>query len=138
MAVSKKHTTKKTTLIKIMLGISLIVLGIVLNNYNIGGEDFFGYGSVGGYLIYVGILICILAIIMSYRNKNKIVDERMEKIAYKAMWITFLFIIILSFCIMIIDGINPINMKYSQFMSYFVCLIILFYAISYKILERKY
>jgi len=118
-------------------GFALIVIlsGLLLTYFNIGNE-FLGFSSVGTWLLYVGFLMIAIVTLQTLSNKKRIIDERMEYIASKSGRITFLVIILTSFAIMIIDGIKPITISYSYFMSYFICGIVLVYLISYKILLR--
>jgi len=113
----------------------LILAGIFLSYYNIGNE-FLGFQSVGTWMIYVGFVMLAIITLQLISNKKRIIDERMQLIASKAGRITFLVIILVSFIVMIADGIKPITIPYSYFMSYFVCGIILVYVISYKILLK--
>jgi len=113
----------------------LIVAGLLTLHYDIGNE-FLGFSSVGTWLIYVGFVMLAIITLQLISNKKRVVDERMQFIASKAGRITFLAIILVSFIVMIIDGIKPITIPYSYFMSYFVCGIILVYVISYKILLK--
>ncbi len=113
----------------------LIVAGLLTLYYNLGNK-FLGFSSVGTWLIYVGLIMLTIITLQLISNKKRIVDERMQFIASKAGKVTFLAIILISFIVMIADGIKPITVPYSYFMSYFVCGIILVYVISYKILLR--
>jgi len=106
---------------KIGFGILMIVLGIVLETYNVGGEDFLGFASVGNWLIYIGFLSIAVMILQSFEKKKRKTDERMYFVANKANRITFLVVIIASFAVIILDGISRITMPYSLFMSYFIC-----------------
>jgi hypothetical protein len=113
----------------------LIVAGLLTLHYDFGNE-FLGFSSVGTWLIYVGFIMLAIITLQLISNKKRIVDERMQFIASKAGRITFLAIILVSFAVMITDGIKTITIPYSYFMSYFVCGIILVYVISYKILLK--
>ncbi len=115
----------------------LILAGLLTLHYNIGNE-FLGFSSVGTWLIYVGFIMLTVTTLQLVSKKKKIVDERMQFISSKALGITYLSVILIAFIVMIIDGIKPITIPYSYFMSYFACGIILIYAISYKILLRYY
>ena len=118
-------------------GFALIVLiaGIVLEYFNIG-EGFLGFGSVGYWLIYVGIVMLAVATLQLLLGKRRIIDERSQFIGMKAARITYVFIILSLFVTMIIDGIKSITIPYSQFMAMLICGITLVYFISYKILEE--
>ena len=121
-----------------ILFILVIVAGIVLSQLGIG-EEFLGFTSVGQWLIFVGFIGLTINILQEIRNKKKkIVDERMELINYKASRITFIALIVGAFIIMIIDGINPIEVPYSLFMSYLLAFLMFIYFIAYKIVERLY
>ena len=52
----------------------------------------------------------------------------------KTMTLTFT-VFIFAFALIIWDGIWPITMRYSMFISYAVCTMLLFYVIAYKMLE---
>jgi len=132
----RKYYTKKQLIPRYLFGAGLLVIGIVLNMLGIG-DEFFSYESVGNYLIFVGLLILFISTIFYVTKKKKVIDERMEKIGYKASRITFSIILLVAFLIMIIDGINKISIPYQLFMSYFICGILLVYIITYKIIERE-
>ena len=137
MAVSKKIVTKKSMICRYSFGAILVILGVVLNITGVGQGDFFSYNSVGSYLIFVGILVLILATMILFRMKKKIVDERAEKIASKAMAWVWYSIFLGGFVVMILDGIFHFNVILSSFVSYSICMILLVYVIAYKIIERK-
>ncbi len=132
---------KIKTRITIMYSLALawLALGLLLNHFNIGSADFQIYGSVGTWLIYVGFIGIIIATVrLLVPKKERVVDERMEFVAAKSLRFTFLCFFILAFVIMIIDGINPITTPYHLFMSYLVCVILVIYMATYKILLRFY
>jgi len=126
---------KKSLIWRYSFAIILIILGIILSYLNIGNE-FLGFSSVGFWLIYVGFIALAVVTLQLTLNKKRIVDERIEFVAIKAARITFIGIVLFAFVIMIIDGIRPINIAYSYFMSYLICGIVLLYLISYKILLK--
>ena len=115
----------------------LIVAGIIINLILVP-KEFFGYNSVGTYLIFCGMLIMILALLRGFVLKPKKLDERMTYVALKSTRLTFVIFILSAFILMIIDGIKPIAIPYSIFMSYFVCFIILCNFIIYKIMLKYY
>ena len=115
----------------------LIVAGIMINLI-VAPEEFFGYNSVGTYLIFCGMLIMILALLRGFVLKPKKLDERMTYIALKSTRITFVIFALSAFILMIIDGIRPIAISYSMFLSYFVCFIILCNFIIYKLILKYY
>lgn len=135
---SKKIVTKKSMMLRIVFIAVLMIMGIALNIYNIGSNEFFGYSTVGYYLIYIGFVMILATSIIYFTKREKIIDERTEMLRYKAGAITFTVFIFVAFLIIILDGINPITMRYSLFISYAVCAVLVFYVIAYKILERKY
>lgn len=116
----------------------MLILGALINHFNLGAGNFYVYGSVGTYLIYLGFIGLIIATLTEIRRREKIIDERMQFIATKAMRVTFLCLIIIAFIIIIIDGLKPITMPYHLFMSYIVSGMLAIYYISYKILLRFY
>jgi uncharacterized membrane protein len=128
--------THKNNLIRYAFGLISLAVGLILNALNIGKDTFLSFGSVGDYLIYIGIIAFIIMLVRSFYPKKRIVDERMLSVAAKANRIVFLAVIFGAFVIMIIDGIRPITMRYSFFMSAFVCAILLVYVVSYKILLK--
>jgi len=135
---SKKVVTKKGMIYRIAFIAILMVVGITLNLYNIGSNEFFGQSTVGNYLIYIGFVMILVTSINYFKKREKIIDERMEMLRYKAATITFMAFIFVSFAIIIIDGISPITIRYSLFISYLVCTILVIYIIAYKVLEKKY
>lgn len=135
---NKQDKTRKRNLIwRYSFATLLILSGIVLSYFNIGNE-FLGFSSLSLWLIYVGFVMLTVITLQMLFKKKRIVDERMEFIAAKASRVTFVGIILFAFLIMIIDGIKPIEVAYSYFMSYLICGIVLLYMISYKILSNKY
>lgn len=114
----------------------MIISGLILESLNIGENSFFGFASVGVYLIYIGFIGLIVFGIMKLRKKKNI-DERMESLALKSGRITFIFIISFAFLVMIIDGIKPIQIPYSIFMSYFIMGMVVVNVIVYQILLKK-
>ena len=117
-------------------GITLIFLGLILNIFGVGQKEFLGYTTVPMYMIFVGIIAIAVGVINSVFNKNRVVDERMLLVASKANRIVFLILILVAFIVMIADGITPVTIPYSIFMSYFICGIVLVYAVSYNIILK--
>ena len=114
--------------------LALIVLGLLFNNYSIGVRDFVTFGSVGNWLIFIGVVVMLATTLRAILRKKEVIDERMEFVAAKAMRITFLALVAGAFIIMLIDGIMPITLPYFLFMSYLLCALILIYTITYKVL----
>jgi len=135
---SKKVVTKKGMMLRVVFIAFLMVTGLLLNHYNIGTNELFGYSTVGNYLIYIGFVMILVTSIMYFTKREKIIDERIEMLRYKAGTLTFMVFIFVAFAIIILDGIQPITMRYSLFISYAVCAVLVFHVIAYKILERKY
>lgn len=135
---SKKVVTKKGMIYRVVFIAVLMVSGLLLNFYNIGENELFGYSTVGNYLIYIGFVMILVTSMMYFTKREKIIDERIEMIRYKAGTMTFMVFIFVAFVIIILDGIQPITMRYSLFISYMVCAILVFYVIAYKVLDRKY
>jgi hypothetical protein len=117
---------------------ALIVLGLILNYFNLGTHGLTVYGSVGIYLAYMGFMGLIVATLTEMWRKDKIVDERMQFVATKALRSTFLSLILAAFVITVVDGISPITMPYHLFMSYLVAGMLAVYYISYQALLRRY
>ncbi len=118
-------------------GLVLILVGLILNHFKIGSPNFEIFGGIGNWLIYIGFIGLIIATVrLLTKKKQKKVDERMEFVATKALRITFLFLLLAAFAIMIIDGIKTITIPYHLFMSYSICVLLITYFISYKILLR--
>jgi hypothetical protein len=59
-------------------------------------------------------------------------------LALKSTRLTFVIFIFSAFVLMIADGIKPISVPYSIFLSYFVCFILLCNVIIYKIMLKYY
>jgi len=130
---------KNKTRAKIMYGWAfvLILAGLILNHFNIGSPDFEIFGGVGNWLIYVGFVGLIIATVrLLTKKKQKKVDERMEFVTTKALRITFLFLLLAAFAIMILDGIKTITFPYHLSASYMICALLIVYFISYKILLK--
>ena len=128
----------KRAMAKFAIALAWILLGLMLNHFGLGGNDFSIFGSVGTYLIYIGFLGLLISGLTEVWRREKVVDERMEFVASKAMKLTFVCFILVAFIIMVIDGIKPITLPYHLFISYLVCGILAAYYISYKILLRFY
>lgn len=137
MAVSKKVETKKIIFSKYIFALTIIVLGILLNLLKIGMNEMFSYSSVGNYLIYCGILITFLVSIRSFFKKEKIVDERAERIGYLSMVYVWWVIFLGGFLFIILDGIYHFKFSLGLFVSYAICVLLLVYIIAYKIIERR-
>jgi len=135
---SKKVVTKKSMIFRIVFIIFLIVSGALLNQFNVGTNELFGYSTVGNYLIFIGFVMVLVTTITYFTKREKIIDERMEMLRNKTMTLTFTVFIFAAFALIIWDGIWPITMRYSMFISYAVCTMLLFYVIAYKVLERRY
>ncbi len=116
--------------------ILFIIIGLVFNYLEIGLNKMFNFGSVGYFLIYVGI-VGILITTLKIKKKKKKIDERMIQIAFKSSRLTMVFLILGAFIIMIIDGIKPITIRYNIFMSYFIIILLLFNLITYYIMLRR-
>ncbi len=67
---SKKIVTKKGMILRVVFIAVLIISGLLLNFYNIGKNELFGYSTVGNYLIFIGFVM-ILATVMIYFTKGK-------------------------------------------------------------------
>ena len=131
-----KKATRMTS--KFAFALTLLITGLVLNNVGLGAGNFGAFDSVGTYLIYVGFIGLLLVGLAAAWVKDKLVDERMQFVATKAIKLTFVFFVAVAFLIMIIDGIEPITMPYHLFMSYFVSGILAFYFVSYRLMLRRY
>lgn len=118
-------------------GFALLVIGILINYFKLGSPNFTILGGLGNWLIYVGFVGLLIAIIKTSNKKEKKVDERVEFIANKASKVTFVFLILGAFVLMIIDGIKTITVPYYLFMSYLISSMVLVYFIAYKIIERR-
>ena len=127
---------KKASSLKFLWAFGVMALGLLLNRFNIGTGSFAGYGSVGTYLLYIGILGLAIIGLKEILKKKQIKDERTEFVAAKAMRITFLAFVIISFALMVADGIRPIAMPYHLFLSYFVSGMVAVLFISYRILLK--
>lgn len=118
-----------------VFAILIILLG-TLTDYFQPNKEFLGFPSVGQWLIYIAFIMLVIITLQSFKNKKRIVDERMHFIGYKATRITFLLLILASFSIIIIDGLKTITIPYHMFASYIIMFLTLTYLIAYKILER--
>ncbi len=134
----KDKKSPKTRLIaRYGFSVAVILAGLILNYLEVGSE-FLGFSSIGSWLVYVGFIMMAIITLQLISKKKRITDERSEFVASKAARISFVAIILFAFVVMILDGIKPIQVSYSYFMSSMVCGIILVYLVSYKILNRKY
>ena len=127
---------ERRTILKWIWVASLFLAGMLLNAAGFGGEPFFGFKSVGNWMLYVAaISICVITI-QSFKNKKRMVDERMLFVANKANRIVFMVMILFALVIMIVDGIHPIQMPYHVFMNYMICGILMVYIIAYQMLLK--
>lgn len=126
---------RKQTFARYVFAFLVVVTGLGLEYFNVG-KEFLGFYSVGTWMIYVGFVMFAVITLQYFSNKKRVVDERMEKIGYKASRVTFLFIIFGAFIVMILDGIKKIEIEYSLFMANMMAWIVLVYFVSYKILEK--
>jgi uncharacterized membrane protein len=127
----------KRQLAKIVFATVLLIAGILINIF-FPHKEFFGYSSVGIYLVVCGMLVLTLALLRGFVLKPKSHDERMLLVSLKATRITFVIFVLSAFILMIVDGLKPITLPYSIFLSYFVCFIILCNVITYYILLKYY
>jgi drug/metabolite transporter (DMT)-like permease len=137
MTVSKKIYTKKKIKYNYVAAIIVILIGAAFTVFEIGGSPFAGFPSLGIWIMYTGGIIAIIASINLFSRKERIVDERMEHIGYKASRVTTLTLILLLFTTMIVDGIYTIELPYYLYASFLVCFYIASYLISYKLIERQ-
>jgi hypothetical protein len=137
MTVSKKANTKKSFKIKLIWAIGLIIIGFLFLFFRIGQDNFLVFPSAGLFLIYVGFIALIVAIIPQILNKNRIVDERAEHIGYKASRITTILLFLTLFITIIIDEMITIKIPYSIYASFLTCFYVICYLLSYKLIEMK-
>jgi hypothetical protein len=115
-----KYNYKKIMLYKSIFAVIMIIIGIILEVTTNSKSDFFGFHSVGGYLITIGVIFFIVIGLYAAFFKERKIDERMMLHAYKSGRITYAILILVAFSIMIIDGINPITISYRTMMAYFI------------------
>lgn len=137
MTVSKKINTRKQIKTKYAAAIGIIIIGILFQLFEIGGKEFAGFPSLGIWIIFTGAIIVFIVSLNLISKKEKIVDERMEHIGYKASRITTVVLILILFMTMVIDGVYTINLPYYLYASSLVCVYIFSYLISYKIIEKN-
>jgi hypothetical protein len=137
MPVSKKVNTKKNMKTKYAGAITIIFIGTVFQLLEIGGTQFAGFPSLGLWIIFTGFIMLSIISISILSKKEKIIDERMEHIGYKAFRVTTLLLILVLFSTMVIDGIYTLNTPYYLYASFLICFYIFSYLISYKIIERN-
>lgn len=137
MAVSKKINTKKSMKINYAAAIGIILIGVLFQLFEVGGKDFAGFPSLGLWIIFTGFITTAIISMSLLSKKEKIVDERMEHIGYKASRVTTMLLILALFATMIIDGIYSISTPYYLYASFLVCFYIYSYILSYKIIERN-
>ena len=137
MAVSKKTNTKHNFMIKTIWAIALILAGILLSVLQIGTQSFLGFPSLGIFLIYIGGIGLLMAFLLHFSDKKRIIDERAEHIGYKASRVTTLALILVLFFTMIVDGIYSISTPYYLYASFLMCFYVVFYTICYRIIATK-
>jgi len=137
MTVSKKVNTKKNMKTKYAGAITIILIGILFQLLEIGGTQFAGFPSLGLWIIFTGFIMLSIVSMSVISKKEKIIDERMEHIGYKASRVTTLLLILVLFSTMVIDGIYTLNTPCYLYASFLICFYIFSYLISYKIIERN-
>lgn len=137
MPVSKKINTKKNMKTKYAGAIAIILIGAVFQLLEIGGTQFAGFPSLGLWIIFTGFIMLSIVSMSMLSKKEKIIDERMEHIGYKASRVTTLLLILVLFSTMVIDGIYTLNTPYYLYASFLICFYIFSYLLSYKIIERN-
>jgi len=137
MPVSKKVNTRRRIKTKYATAIGLIIIGVLFQIFEIGGNEFSGFPSLGMWIIFTGFIFTAVVSMNVISKKEKIIDERMEHIGYKASHVTTMLLILALFATMIIDGIYTISTPYYLYASFLVCFYIFSYLISYKIIERN-
>ncbi|MBN1793310.1 DUF2178 domain-containing protein [Candidatus Woesearchaeota archaeon] len=133
---NQERNVKKRKAWKYGFGIAMIALGAIFNTSGAGAGDFLGFGTVGNWLVYVGLVSLAIVTLQSITSKKRVVDERMLHVAAKANRVTFLAVVLLAFIVIIIDGISAIAVPHHMFMSYLICYMMIVYTASYRILLR--
>ncbi len=98
----------------------MIVAGVIIELATTSKGNFFGFNSVGSYLIYIGTIFLLITIGYALFKKEKKIDERVMMHGYKAGKITYAILILTTFIIMVIDGIKPINIPMHMMMAYLI------------------
>jgi len=137
MPVSQKVNTGNRIKTKYAAAITIILIGVAFQIFEIGGNEFAGFPSLGIWIIVTGFIAASIVSITAISKKEKIIDERMEHIGYKASRVTTLILILTLFLTMVIDGIQQITVRYYLFASFLVMFYILTYMVSYKIIEKN-
>jgi len=138
MPVSTKIDTKQRIKTKYAAAITIIIIGILFTIYDIGGKPFAGFPSLGIWILFTGVIAAAISTInLGSRKRERIIDERMEHIGYKASRITTIILILTLFATMVIDGIITITTPYYLYASFLVCFYIFTYTISYKFIEKN-
>ena len=138
MPVSTKINTKQRIKTKYAAAIIIIIVGILFTIYDVGGKPFAGFPSLGLWILFTGVIVAAISTInLGSKKRERIIDERMEHIGYKASRVTTMILIITLFTTMVIDGIITITTPYYLYASFLVCFYIFTYTISYKLIERN-
>ena len=137
MVVSKKLNTRNRIKTKYGVAIAIILVGIIFSIFDIGGHGFAGFLSFGIWIIFIGVIDFAVITFSIASKKDRIIDERMEHIGYKASRVTTLVFVLFLFAFMILDGIYTITLRYYLFLSSLICIYIYTYLIAYKIIERN-
>ncbi|MFH1132926.1 MAG: DUF2178 domain-containing protein [Nanoarchaeota archaeon] len=95
----------------------------------------FGSMPLAGFLLFVGVVAVAFGYIREKRPQEA--DERSWHIVHRASRATFIAMVLSAFAVMLIDSMDAITLRYSYFMAYWVCGMVLVYSISYKLLEKK-
>lgn len=137
---NEKKKSKKNNVsfrISILIAFILIAVGIVLNSMGFN-NGFFEFASFGNWIVFLGTMILIVSLINLIFSNKTIVDERTAMIKFKSAQVSYVFFLILAFILMIIDELNPLEIKISYLLSYLICAILIVNFLTYRILNKIY
>lgn len=113
--------------------ISLEILSLLLNIIQPGI-----LGVFSSRIFFFGLAAFIFITLIYIVVKKQKIDERMEMYSRKAIRITFFCLIAATIVTMIVDGVSPIKIPISMFLSYFLTGILAVYVIIYTLLLKLY
>jgi hypothetical protein len=72
MAASKKLNTQKNIKTKYVAAIRIILIGILFQLFEIGGNNFAGFPSLGMWIIFTGVITTAIISMNFFQKKKKL------------------------------------------------------------------
>ncbi|OIO64455.1 hypothetical protein COY28_04840 [Candidatus Woesearchaeota archaeon CG_4_10_14_0_2_um_filter_57_5] len=115
-----------------------LVAGIATHLSGVGERPYLGFSSAGAWLIYIGMVSLVMTLLRGMRKRKRLVDERMELVAFKSARVALVGFMLLAFAIMVADGFIDFAVSYGMLMAELVCAVLIVYMVSYHALLRRH